>query len=211
MSASKRASAAGVCSTVGGPSRSNPRPVIARSMSRIWACTASAKFRSQAPVTAAAVASRASVSRSSPVSRRSARSAAATSVSVATAGSRNPWRVRRHDSANAVGQESSRFPRISTAKVPARRRDCVPPATWRRTAARKASNAVASAASRGSASSGTACGGSRRPKRGAALPFVDLAFQAPDHHVLNPAAHGVSHLAGPREAHRIEHLEEAGE
>ena len=140
-------------------------------MPRISSPTSSVKFRSHAPTTVAAVASRCSASRSSPVSWRTARSAAASSVSPAGSAScpANPCRARLQDSANATGQESSRLPRISTAKVPARRRRFAPAETSARTAARKASNAVESSHSRALAGSEMASGGWRVQNRGRSL------------------------------------------
>ena len=137
--------------------------------------TSSAKFLSHAPTTVAAVASRCSASRSSPVSWRTARSAAASSDSAgaSTSWSENPCLARLHDSANAVGQDSNRLPRISTAKVPARRRGLVPDDTSLRTAVRKASNSADSAISRGSARRGSAFGGWRVQKRGPPLPLPE--------------------------------------
>ena len=77
-------------------------------------------------------------------------------------------------------------------------------------AVRKPSKAAESAASRGSGEFDRLRRQAAAEARcGAAL--VDLPFQAPDHHIPDPAAHGVSHFAGAGEAHRIEHLEEAGE
>ena len=39
-------------------------------------------------------------------------------------------------------------------------------------------------------------------------PGVDVTLQPADHHVLYPPPHGGTHLAGAREAHRVEHLQE---
>ena len=145
-------------------------------MPSICACTRPAKFRSQAPATVAAVASRCWASRSSPVSWRSVRSAAATSFSVAGSAPANPCRARLQDSANAVGHESRRLPRISTAKAPVRRLAAGPPDTRARTAVRKASKASDSAASRGSAARVSARGGCRVQKRGVGLPALMSRF-----------------------------------
>ncbi len=99
------------------------------------------------PTTPAAVSSRFWTSRSSPVSWRRLRSAAATSASLAVSASARPSLLRRHDSAKAVGQLKRRLPRISTAKLPERRRRRSPLAMSFLTLLRKASNEVPSATS----------------------------------------------------------------
>jgi hypothetical protein len=100
-------------------------------------------------------------SRSSPVSWRTLRSAATRSASLAAIASASPSLLRRHDSANAVGQLSSRFPRISMAKLPARLRRRSPCAMNSRTAFRNWSKALLSAASFGDRCRTRALGGRR--------------------------------------------------
>ena len=105
--------------------------------------------------------------------RTRGRRARSVSAAASTSGSENPCIARRQDSANAVGQDSNRFPRISTAKVPARRRGLVPADTSFLTAVRKASNAAETAVSRGSVRKGIAVGGWRVQNRGSAPPSCD--------------------------------------
>ena len=180
-------------------------------MSWICASRSPAKFRSHAPATVAAVASRCWASRSSPVSWRSVRSAAATSFSVAGSAPESPCRARLQESANAVGHESSRLPRISTAKRAGA-------ASGPRAPRHERANGGAE-----SAEGGGEIGFARFDVKGERLrrkpgteargtaPGVDVAFQPADHHVLCAPAHGGAHLGGAGEAHRIEHLQEPGE
>ena len=167
---------------------------------------------SHAPVTVAAVAPRCSASRSSPVSCRNERSAAAISDSLAACASAKPCRARRQDSAKAVGQESRRLPRISTAKEPARRRGRVPLAISERTAVRKASNACESSASAGVRlqfqSHWRAAGTETRLID---LCCVDVAFQAADEHFSYPTTRQLGEFVGAGEAHGIQQFEQAGE
>jgi len=161
-SASRRASEAGSRSeqvAVWAPS--SPRRATAASIAAICGCTWGAAFLSHAPTMPAAVASCSCASRSSPVSRSTLLRAESTSDSLASSASARPSLQRRHDSANATGHESSRLPRISMAKLPARRRLRSPAAIHERIAARNSSNASVSAASSAESTSGRACGSRR--------------------------------------------------
>ena len=157
--ASKRASESGVCSIKSSPSMTRPRLATASSIAAISSAKSSATALSQEPTTFAAVSSRFCASRSSPVSCRTLRSAAATSASLATSASASPSLLRRQDSAKEVGLLRRRFPRISTAKLPERRRRRSPLAISFLTALRNSSNAAPSAASVGLICRSNAFGG----------------------------------------------------
>ena len=158
--------------------------------------------------------------------RRSDAASVATSTRTGESGSENPCLARLQDSANAVGQDSSRFPRISAAKVPARRRGPVPADTSFLTAVRKASNAVET----GGLSRVGLEGEGRRRMAGAEsrigvsvfrvfavcaprlkAPRIDFALQPAHYHVFDATTHDGGHLAGAGEAHWIKHLQQAGE
>ena len=109
------------------------------------------------------------------------------------------------------GQESSRLPSISTAKVPARRLRLVPVEASERTALRKASKAMESRVSRGSISRVRASGEWRVQNRGEALFALMSRFSR-----RTTTSSTRRRMAGPISLVRVkrtgsQHLQQAGE